>query len=147
MVEVLARTQDWPLVSQWDQTLERHQDHARRVELAGVLRERWQRVEALKPYLEPLGGILVRAQLAQRQWRTALPLAVDLARKAVTEGDRRERLRWILVAGNQALEDGKPQEVLAVLGLKELEDMLTTARELGPEFADLRRRAAGPPGN
>jgi HEAT repeat protein len=139
MLDILARSLNWQLVSQWEQTLERQKETTRRIELLSEVRNRWLKVEAAKPYLDPLGAALVRAQLAARKWQPALPLAVELAKKSPTEADLKERLRWLLVAGSQAVEDKKPQEAAQML--KDITDLLPRAPELAADFELLQRRA------
>lgn len=139
MVEIFARSQSLPLLSQWDQLFSDLNEHPRRSQLYQELAERWRGLEEAKPLLNHVEPALVRAWLAERKWQAALPLAVELARKAQAGAEKQERLRWLLVAGTQALEDKKPAEVLRLL--KEIETLLLDAKDLGAEFAELRRKA------
>jgi HEAT repeat protein len=139
MIEILSRSESWPLVHQWDQKLGAQGETARRVELLTEIRTRWSKQESTRPHLDALTASLVQAQLAQRKWNLAMPFAVDLAKRAPTEAELKGRLRWLLIAGTQAVEDKKPQDALQML--KEIEDLLTRSRELAPEFDALRQRA------
>jgi hypothetical protein len=82
---------------------------------------------------------LVQAQLAQRKWADAIPLASDLAKRASSEAELKKRLRWVLIAGSQAVDDNKSQDALQML--QNVEELLTRCRDLGPEFDALRQRA------
>ncbi len=139
MIEILSRSRNMALVQQWDQILTEQSEHGRRVELFKELKERWSKQEAMKGHLEALASGSVRALLADRKWLTAMPQAIDLARKARTEAERDERLRWVLVAGSQGLDDKKPQDVMKYL--KEIEDLPINDKDLSSEFALLRRKA------
>jgi HEAT repeat protein len=140
MIDILARSANWALVNQWDQTLVQQKELARRVELLTELRTRWLKLEAAKLHVDSLTSTLVQAQLAQRKWTQAVPLIIDQARKAASDADLQKRLRPLLVAGAQALEDKKPQDVTQML--KDVEDLLPRAGgELAAEFDSLRQRA------
>ncbi len=139
MIEILARSKTWSLVTQWDQILTEQSEHARRVELFKALQDRWSKLDSTKNHLEQLSCGSVRALLADKRWLAAMPLAIDLARRAQNDMDRNERLRWVLVAGSQGLDDKKPQEVLKFL--KEIDDLTINAKELSAEFALLKRKA------
>lgn len=139
MIEILVRAQSMPLAAQWEQQLTELGDSGRRTQLFQELRDRWLKHEGAAGLVEPATAGLVRALLAERKWQLAVPHAIELARKAQSESDKRERLRWLLVVGAQALDDKKPQEVLRLL--KDIEELLVGAKELGGEFAELKRRA------
>lgn len=141
MVDILSRGLNWQLVSQWDQILTEHKAMDRRLELFQLLRERWSKVEAGKPLLDYVTATLIQAQLGSRKWHDALPLALELAKKAGTDAELRDRLRWLLVIGRQALEDKKLVEVQYLL--KETEELVRKCRDLAPEF-DALRQQAGP---
>ena len=51
--------------------------------------------------------------------------ARDLAKRASTDAELQKRLRWLLVAGTQAVEERKPQEILRML--KDIEELLPRA--------------------
>ena len=139
MIDILVRAQSAPLLGQWDQTLTELNENPRRVQLFQAVRDRWLKLDGSKAPLEVASAGLVRALLAERKWQQAAPLAVEMVRKAQAEPDRRERLRWILVACSQGVDERKPQEVLRLL--KEVEELLIDAKDLGAEFADVKRRA------
>lgn len=139
MIEILGRSANWALLSEWDQRLAEPKEAARRVELLTEVRHRWLKLGAAKPHLDALTVVLVEAQLAQKKWAQALPLAKELAKKAATEAELHKALRWLLVAGNQAVDDRKPQE--ALLMLKDIHELLSRSKDLAAEFEALRQRA------
>jgi HEAT repeat protein len=140
MIDILARSGSLPLVNQWDTALTEMKENGRRIELFTELRDRWARQDATKPSVDALTLALIKAQLAERKWQPALPLALDLAKRAATDMERRDRLHLLLVAGRQALDDKKPAEVVKLK--KDIDDLLPNSKELAAEFAELLRRAA-----
>ncbi len=139
MIDILARSRDWPLVRQWDLVLTEKSETTRRIELLTEVRARWLRLEQ-KPQVDEVTGALVQALLAQRKWPVALPLTRDLARRAKSDDDLKQRLHWLLIAGNQAVADDKPHDALQML--KDIpEEWLQRSRDLAAEFEALRRRA------
>jgi HEAT repeat protein len=137
-LEILSRTQSYALLTQWDQLLAAKAP-TRRVELLSELRTRWLKNEAVKQHLDALTGLLIEAQLQQRKWQPSLQLALELVRKDGGEAELQKRLRWLLVAGQMALEDKKPDAAMEML--KAIEDLLPRSRDLAPEFDLLRTRA------
>jgi HEAT repeat protein len=144
MIDILSRSLNWQLVSEWDQELIKHKATDRRLELFTALRERWSKNETAKPLMDSVTASLIQAQLGNRKWVEALPLAQEMARRATTDGDLRDRLRWLLVIGRQALEDKKLVEVQQLL--KETEELVRRCRDLAPEFEALRQQTI-PNGN
>jgi HEAT repeat protein len=138
LVEIIARSQSWTLLLQWDQQLAA-KEPGRRVELLTELRTRWNRVDALKPQQDALTNLLIEALLQQRRWLQAQPLAVELARKETDPADQQKRLRHLLVIAQMALDDKKPQGALDLL--KSIDDLLPRSRDLAPEFEAVRQRA------
>lgn len=140
MTDILSRSGDWNLVMQWDQKLTSEKEYSRRVEMLTEIRERWSQADGPKPNLDALTATLVQAQLAIRKWNLAMPLAYELAAKARTEVELQKCLRWLLVAGTQAVDDKKPREALDML--KSIEELLKRAgSDLAAEFDALRQRA------
>jgi HEAT repeat protein len=139
LIEILARSGSLELVTQWEQMLANQRAHVARAELLNEVRIRWLKVEGMRGNVDAVTASLVHAQLAQRKWSLAMPLALDLARRAPNEAELKKRLRWLLTAGNQAVDDKKPRDTLQML--KEAEDLLARAGELAYEFDVLRKRA------
>jgi HEAT repeat protein len=142
-LDILFRWQSWTLLLQWDQQLAA-KDPLRRIEMLTVVRQRWLKLETVKQHLDPLTSLLIEAQLQQKKWQAALPLALELVRKDADDAEMQKRLRWFLVIGDMALLDKKSQAVLDML--KQMEDLLPRARELAPDFDALRQRALKSPG-
>jgi HEAT repeat protein len=138
MIEILSRSNNAALVLQWDQTLAGHKQPGRRLELLTETRNRWLKLEPARPQVDAVTLALCQVQLAQRGWEPAVPLALDLAKRAPAEADLRERVRLLLVAANQALEDDRPANALQII--KDAEEFLPRARDVGSEFDSLRRR-------
>lgn len=140
MVEIMARSTDWAVVSSWDKTLTDQRQYARRLALLTEIRNRWLKVDAAKPHMDALTGALVQALLNQQKWSQAMPLALDLVKRSQNSTELETRLRWLLLAGRQGLDDHKSQEVLQMIN--EIQDLLPQAPNgLGSEFEVLRRRS------
>lgn len=139
LTDILARLRNVPLLMQWEQLLIDEKETARRIELFGELRDRWSKQEETQLLADVAAGCLIRAWLADRKWAPALPVIHDLVRRARSEAERAERLRWLLIACSQALDDKQPQEVHKAL--KQVEELLPQVKELAADFAELRRKA------
>lgn len=140
-VDILSRSGSLNLVSQWEQTLASQQEHARRVELLAEIRSRWSRTEATRPHVDAVTAALVQALLVQKKWNQASGLITDLARKSANDAELQRRLRWLVTAASQALDEGKPQEAMRLL--RDVDDLLPRAGgELGTEFDVIRQRAS-----
>jgi HEAT repeat protein len=138
MIDILSRSADLALVLQWDQTLAEQNQQDRRLEMLLEIRQRWSRLNP-RPDVDGVSGALVQVYLVQRRWNLALPLARDLSKRAPTDLELQKRLRWLLVAGNQAVDEQKPQEAFQLL--KDVQDLLPRARDLAADFDSLRQRA------
>jgi HEAT repeat protein len=146
MIEIMARSGDWAVVSSWDKTLAEQRQLVRRTALLTELRNRWAKLESTKVHMDSLTGALVQALIAQLKWQEAMPLALDLTKRSRNGAELESHLRWLLLIGKQALDDHKPQEVLPLLN--EIQDLLPQApNALGSEFEALRRRATQSPDN
>jgi len=139
LIEILARSGSLELVTQWEQMLANQRAHAARAELLSEVRNRWLKVEVMHNHVDAVSAALVQAYLAQRKWSQAVPLAMDLSRRAPSEAELRKRLRWLLTACNQAIEDKKPRDALQMI--HEAADLLARSSELAFEFDVLRKRA------
>lgn len=139
MLEIWFRNRDLALMQYWDHYLAEQKENARRIEMLTETRTRWLRDDRAQTQLDGVTSLLVRALLGDRKWPTAVPLITDLLKRPMTDTERRDRLQWLLVAGRQALDDQKPQEVLKML--KDTDALLINTKELAAEFSELRRRA------
>lgn len=138
LVEILHRQQSWPVLNQWEHYLATQGQGARRWQLLQEMKDRWSRSEETRPSIDLVNLALIDAGLSLRKWQQVIPLCLELIRSAQTETLREERLRLLLIAGQQAVQDGKGLEVLPVL--KEVEVYLPAFKELANAFDDLRRR-------
>lgn len=139
IMNVLARSGNYALVQQWDQTMTLQGQNGLRVDVLTELRSRWAQQESTRSLCDNLVGLLIQAHLAQRHWPQAQPLIMELVKRAPNEALLKERLRWLYLACTQAMEDKRPEDVLQ--WIKDVEDLLSRARDLAPEFEALRQRA------
>lgn len=144
LVDILARQQSWPLLNQWERQLASQGQGARRWQLLLGIRERWSRTEEARASLDLVTLALMDAGLSVRKWQQVIPLCLESIRNAQQESVREERLRLLLIAGQQAIQDGKGQELIPVF--KEIENYLPGFKELANAFDDLRRRVQASPG-
>jgi HEAT repeat protein len=138
LIDIFDRQQNWPTVYQWERFLETQGQQARRLQLLTDLRERWSKQNLSRENLDQLSSALIDAALAQRKWREALPVCLDLIRSAAQETLRDQRLRLLLIICQQAVQDHKGIEVLSAM--KEVEPMLTGFKELSVSFETLHRQ-------
>ncbi len=143
LVDILNRQQSWSLLNQWEQFLAKQGQGARRWQLLTEIKERWSRTEETRPLLDQVTLALMDAGLSVRKWQQVIPLCLESIRTAQKESTREERLRLLLIAGQQAIQDGKGQELLPVF--KEIEGYLPGFKELANAFDDLRRRVQAVP--
>jgi hypothetical protein len=95
-------------------------------------------LEETRQYLEVLTIALIDAGLTQKRWSLVMPMCLELIRTAQQDAQREERLRWFLIAGQQAVQEGKGHEI--TLMLKEIESYLPAYKELAVAFDDLKRK-------
>lgn len=143
LVDILARTQSWPLVDQWQQQLYAQGDPERRFKLLKDVRESWLKVEDLRGSMDLVSKTYIDAALAQHEWRLARPVCAEMIRAAVKEKDKGDRLNQLLQICKQAVDEGKGHEVLPTI--QEFEGALTGFQELAVAFDQLRRRITPPP--
>lgn len=143
-VDILTRQQSWPVLNQWERLLASQGQGARRWQLLLEIRERWSRTEETRASLDFVTLALMDAGLSVRKWQQVIPLCLESIRTIQQESAREERLRLLLIAGQQAIQDGKGQELLPVF--KEIESYLPGFKELANAFDDLRRRVQGSTG-
>lgn len=144
LVEILHRQQSWPVLNQWERQLATQGQGPRRWQLLLEIRERWSRTEETRASLEQVTLALIDAGLSVRKWQQVIPLCLESIRTAAQESAREDRLRLLLIAAQQAIQDGKGQELLPML--KEIESYLPGFKELANAFDDIRRRITTAPG-
>jgi hypothetical protein len=141
LTDIFDRQQSWPTVYQWERFLETQGQHARRLQLLTDLRERWNKQNISKETQDQLSLALVDAALAQRKWREALPVCLELVRLAPQETLREQRLRLLLLICQQAVQDRKGMDVMSAI--KEVEPLLISFKELSASFEELQRQILG----
>lgn len=137
-VDILHRQQSWPLLNQWERFLATQGQVGKRWQLLLEMRDRWARQDETRSSLDLLTYALIDAGLSQRKWQAVIPHCLELVRSAQQETLREERLRLLLIAGQQAVAEGKGAEFLPVM--KEMESYLPVFKEIANGFDDLRRR-------
>jgi HEAT repeat protein len=137
-LEIIDRQQSWPLLMQWERSLAEQGQGMRRLQLLSEMRERWSKRAEMQPHTDQISLALIDAALSQRKWEQAVPVCLELIRTAAQEQVREERLRLLLLACQQAAQEGKGAAVLPAI--KEVEPMLSGFKELAVAFDELRRR-------
>ena len=127
LVDILHRQQSWPVLNQWERHLAAQGQGPRRWQLLLELRDRWSRTEESRANLDQVTLALIDAGLSLRKWQQVIPMCLEMIRTAQLETLREERLRLLLIAGQQAIQDGKGQELLPIL--KEIESYLTDLKD------------------
>lgn len=141
LIDILDRQRSWTTVNQWERFLETQGQQVRRLQLLADLHERWSKQNIDREMQDQLSLALVDAALAQRKWREALPICLELVRSAAQETLREQRLRLLLLICQQAIQDRKGMDVIGAM--KEIEPLLTGFRELSLSFEELRRQITG----
>lgn len=138
LVDILHRQQSWPVVNQWERFLASQGQGPRRWQLLSELHDRWNLTADAKDFIVPLTLAQIDAGLSLRKWQPVIPLCLELIRLAQAENQREDRLRLLLIACQQAIQDGKGAELPPVI--KEIEGYLPAFKELANAFDDIRRR-------
>ncbi len=141
LVEIVARSNNLPLVQEWDRTMASAKQDARRVQLLGEVLARWQKRPETKASVAPVEELLVQAQLDAGKWSAAFPLVRELLSRTGAEAETNQRLRWMLTVGQQALQEGNRAEALRAV--QEAQPYLPHAGSLTDEFDKLQKQAAG----
>lgn len=144
LVDILHRQQSWPLLNQWERYLANQGQMGKRWQLLLELRDRWQHLEEMRDSHDERTYALIDAGLSQRKWQSVIPYCIELVRTSKHEKLQEERLRFLLIAGQQAVAEGKGADFLPVM--KEMESYLPAFKELANGFDDLRRRIQVQPG-
>lgn len=139
-IEVLGRSGNLVLLQEWDRTLSAAKQAARRLQLLGEMANRWQKSLERKAAAGAAQEMLVQAQLEQGKWAAALPQVRELLLRSGTDAEMNQRLRWLLTAGEQALQEGNRAEALRVA--QEGLPYLPRAGALAGAFEKLEKQAA-----
>jgi hypothetical protein len=139
-VEVVARSGNPALLSEWDRRLADSGQGSRRLQLLGEVAEQWQKRTETKAAAGRVQEALVQAQLDLGKWSLAFPLVRELLVRPGNEAEQEQRLRWLLAIGQQALKEGNRPEALRVA--QEAQPFLTEGAKLAEDFERLRKEAA-----
>jgi HEAT repeat protein len=140
-LDVIARAGNLPLLQEWDHTLAAAHQGPRRLQLLTEIAARWQKREETRPIAAAAQEELVQAELELGKWPVALPQVRELLSKPGTTAEVNQRLRWLLTAGEQALQDGSRSE--AIKAVQDAQPYLPRAGDLADGFQKLGARAGG----
>lgn len=110
LIEVLVRAESVALLREWDGKLAEAKQGPRRLQMLGEVVARWARRADQQKLAEEAQETLIQAQLDQGKWQTALPQIREHLARPGGEADLTKRLRWLLAAGELALQDGQRDE-------------------------------------
>lgn len=139
--EIVIRSGNAGLAREWDRTLADAKLGPRRVQLLTDLAARWQNRTETKAAAASARDLLVQAQLDLGKWAAAFPLVRDRLAQTGDETEMKQRLRWLLTVGEQALQEGNRAEALRAV--QEAQPYLSSAGGLAEAFAKLEK-LAGP---
>jgi len=141
-VEIIARASNLTLLRDWDRTLTSARQGPRRLQLLGDIATRWQQQPESRLLATAAQEALVQAQLELGKGSAAFPVVRDLLTRASTEGELKQRLRWLLAVGDLALREGNRTEALRVV--QEAQAYVPKSGELADGFQHLARQASAP---
>ena len=139
-LDVLARAASLPLLQEWDKNMASAKQGPRRLEMLGEVLARWQKRSETKAVAVSAEEMLVQAQLDQGQWAAAFPVARDLLSRPGSEAETDRRLHWLLLVGQQALQDGAKADALRAV--QEAQPYLPRTGALADAFDKLEKQAA-----
>jgi HEAT repeat protein len=138
LVEIIVRQTNIDLLREWDRTLAASRQSSRRLQLLTEVSSRWQRKEELRAQATAAAELLVPAQLEHGKWNAAFLLLREMLARATTDVEIQRRMRWLLVVGELALNDGNLTE--ARRAVHEAQPYLTRAGRLAAEFDRLEKK-------
>lgn len=141
MVAILGRSNKLALLQTWDSQLAAAGQDDRRVQLLSAVVDLWKTRETSAALVTPATEMLIQADLDEQKWASALPLIHTLLKRPGTTPDSERRLRWLLLASQQALHAGNTTECLHAV--QEAQPHLAGNATLAREFAALEKRARG----
>jgi HEAT repeat protein len=139
MVEIIVRAGNVELLREWDHTLADVRQGARRVQLLAEAARRWKQQETSRTAAVGALELLVQAQLDEGKWAAALPPLRELLARPDSDADLDRRLRWLLAAGELALQEGNRAE--ALLAVQEAQPFLARRPAHTADFETLEKRA------
>jgi HEAT repeat protein len=140
LIEVLVRAESVSLVQEWDGQLGKAKQGARRLQLLTEIVARWGRRADQQQLAQQVQEIQVTAQLEQGKWSTALPLIREILARPGNEMDTARRLRWLLTAGELALQEGQREDAHRIA--QEAQSHLPRSGPLVEGFEKLLRGSA-----
>ncbi len=139
MLDILTRSASLDLLRQWDHTLNEGNQGTRRLQMLADVCDRWKKRESTGNLFVPATEALVQAQLELGKCQAAFPLIRELLSRPGTDADVDRRLRWLLVVGERALNDGNKAEALRTV--REAQPFLPRSSGLAVEFEKLEKQA------
>lgn len=140
LLEVLVRSESIQLVQDWDRRLATSKQGPRRLEMLSAVVARWGRRADQQQLAHQAREVQIQALLDQNKWMTALPQIREQLTRPGGETETTRRLRWLLTAGEQALQDGQTEEAHRI-GL-EAQPYLPRMGMLADGFERLLRKSA-----
>lgn len=142
MLAIIARSRSVVVVKTWDsQIAAAHQD-SRRLQMLAALVDAWKSGEDTVSFVGPVTEMLIQAQLDQGKWASALPMIRELLKRPSAASATEHRLRWLLLAGQQALRADNVAECLHIV--QDAQPFLTGNPALASEFTALARQVSKP---
>ena len=139
-LDILGRSGSLPLLQEWDRTAASAKQGPRRLQMLAAIMDRWQKRSETKAAAVSAEEMLVQAQLDQGKWAAAFPVARDLLSRPGSETETDQRLHWLLIVGQQALQEGSRAEALRAV--QEAQPFLPHAGSLADDFAKLEKQAS-----
>lgn len=141
LVEIIAHTGSVQLLQEWDRTLTMTKQGPRRLLLLGEVLVRWQRQPQTKAQVVAVQELLVQAELDHGKWMAAGPRVRELLAGPGGEDEIKQRLRWLLTVGEQALHAGNREHALQAV--RAAQPFLVANSKLAAAFEALERKASG----
>jgi HEAT repeat protein len=110
LIEVLVRAESVQLLQEWDSQLAKAKQGTRRMQMLAEVVARWGRRADQQQLAQQAQETQVNAQLELGKWAMALPLIREILTRPGNEVEVARRLRWLLNAGELALQDGQREE-------------------------------------
>jgi HEAT repeat protein len=138
-IEVIVRSGKVALLQEWDRTLSSSRQSSRRVQLLTEVSARWHKNEETRHQAISAQDLLVQTELELGKWSSALAHLRELLMRPSTAAEQTQRLKWLLTAGEQALQEGNRTEAQKVVS--EAQPFLSASSELAPAFERLAQQA------
>jgi HEAT repeat protein len=140
MVAIIARSKNLLLLKTWAGQVAGTPADGRRLQLLSAVADAWKAREETASLVGPALEALVQAQLDQEKWASALPLIRELLKRPSSTAETQRRLRWLLLAGQQALQTGNPADCLHIA--EDAQPYLRGNATLAAQFMALSAKAS-----